>query len=457
MTKENQKNPILNPAAEGSNAVFSRKGKEVIKGNSSEQLLLMKNQLESYQINRKSHKEIESKIAKKIIKVGTQLNISFDCGIFGVFKGRSEAQRRFEILYTELTKAAEKTINVANSELFEEKNKLVNNLAKLSEQVNDRENGLLAEIDKLTLEIAKMENRLDQYKEAEKRLKERQEARIKKGQTLESKAIVDLKTAKERISELEAEITDLEEQLEEMTILRDGAEIRVNEWKGKTELKQTELDNAIKSLEILNQRVEEARAERDKAQTELNTLKNVKLKNKKDKISNLKDKVNKLEKELKKHEPSMLYQVADKLGIIQLKNSISNVLIIAGAVVVLYAISWMWKYLVKPTFRNFKGEDENEPQPRRKEKVRYTDYEEISETKEKPQSLPEKQPTIIINNRTPAEKEGKSPAVVSKEPVKPEEILTQISSEKETSSIAEKTESKKPRQRKKRSQSSKSK
>jgi hypothetical protein len=457
MTKENQKNPILNPAAEGSNAVFSRKGKEVIKGNSSEQLLLMKNQLESYQINRKSHKEIESKIAKKIIKVGTQLNISFDCGIFGVFKGRSEAQRRFEILYTELTKAAEKTINVANSELFEEKNKLVNNLAKLSEQVNDRENGLLAEIDKLTLEIAKMENRLDQYKEAEKRLKERQEARIKKGQTLESKAIVDLKTAKERISELEAEITDLEEQLEEMTILRDGAEIRVNEWKGKTELKQTELDNAIKSLEILNQRVEEARAERDKAQTELNTLKNVKLKNKKDKISNLKDKVNKLEKELKKHEPSMLYQVAEKLGIIQLKNSISNVLIIAGAVVVLYAISWMWKYLVKPTFRNFKGEDENEPQPRRKEKVRYTDYEEISETKEKPQSLPEKQPTIIINNRTPAEKEGKSPAVVSKEPVKPEEILTQISSEKETSSIAEKTESKKPRQRKKRSQSSKSK
>jgi chromosome segregation ATPase len=363
-----EKNPFINPQAEGSNAIFSRKGKEVIKGNSSEQLLLMKNQLESYQINRKSHKEIESKIAKKIIKVGTQLNISFDCGIFGVFKGRSEAQRRFEILYTELTKAAEKTINVANSELFEEKNKLVNNLAKLSEQVNDRENGLLAEIDKLTLEIAKMENRLDQYKEAEKRLKERQEARIKKGQTLESKAIVDLKTAKERISELEAEITDLEEQLEEMTILRDGAEIRVNEWKGKTELKQTELDNAIKSLEILNQRVEEARAERDKAQTELNTLKNVKLKNKKDKISNLKDKVNKLEKELKKHEPSMLYQVAEKLGIIQLKNSISNVLIIAGAVVVLYAISWMWKYLVKPTYRNFKGEDENELQPRRKEK-----------------------------------------------------------------------------------------
>jgi hypothetical protein len=209
MTKENQKNPILNPAAEGSNAVFSRKGKEVIKGNSSEQLLLMKNQLESYQINRKSHKEIESKIAKKIIKVGTQLNISFDCGIFGVFKGRSEAQRRFEILYTELTKAAEKTINVANSELFEEKNKLVNNLAKLSEQVNDRENGLLAEIDKLTLEIAKMDKQkqkleedVDNYKKIEQERRQKIAEALEKGYTIKSKEAVDLESLKSENKEL---------------------------------------------------------------------------------------------------------------------------------------------------------------------------------------------------------------------------------------------------------------
>ena len=132
----------------------------------------------------------------------------------------------------------------------------------------------------------------------------------------------------------------------------------------------------------------------------------------------------------------MLYQVADKLGIIQLKNSISNVLIIAGAVVVLYAISWMWKYLIKPTYRNFKSNDKEEPRSRKKEKVRYTDYEEISETKEKTQSLPEKQPTIIINSNP-------SP-VISKEPVKPEKILTQISSDKTAPSIAEKTEKEKP-------------
>src|SRR5207253_9308476 len=111
----------------------------------------------------------------------------------------------------------QKLVNVAISDLENQKTELIRELANLSEQVNDRENGLLAEIDRLEREKAKMENQLDQYKEAEKRLKERQEARIKKGQTLESKAVVNLREAKERISELEAETADLEEQLEEMT------------------------------------------------------------------------------------------------------------------------------------------------------------------------------------------------------------------------------------------------
>ena len=65
---------------------------------------------------------------------------------------------------------------------------------------------------------------------------------------------------------------------------------------------------------------------------------------------------------------------------------------------------------MKPNYRKFKGEDENEPKPRRKERVRYEDYEEITEPKEKAQSLPDKkaepQPTIIIQN---------SPPVISKE------------------------------------------
>jgi len=104
----------------------------------------------------------------------------------------------------------------------------------------------------------------------------------------------------------------------------------------------------------------------------------------------------------------------------------------------------MWRYLVKPTYRNFKSNDEEEAKLRKKEKVRYEDYEEISEVKEKPQSLPEKQPTIIINNSTPAEKEPNSPAALSKGAVKQEEILTQISSKKTDPIIEEKTEVEKP-------------
>jgi|SRR5207244_4531063 len=104
----------------------------------------------------------------------------------------------------------------------------------------------------------------------------------------------------------------------------------------------------------------------------------------------------------------------------------------------------MWRYLIKPTYRNFKSNDEEEARPRKKEKVRYEDYEEISEAKEKPQSLPEKQPTIIINNSTPAEKEPNQSAAISKEGKSNGEISPQIPSEKTDPNIAEKEEKEKP-------------
>jgi len=103
----------------------------------------------------------------------------------------------------------------------------------------------------------------------------------------------------------------------------------------------------------------------------------------------------------------------------------------------------MWRYLIKPTYRNFKSNDEEEPKSRKKEKVRYEDYKEIDEPKEKSQSLPEKQPTIIINNSTPAEKEPNQPPVISKEVENKPENLTEISSEKEITEN-EKTEVEKP-------------
>jgi hypothetical protein len=61
------------------------------------------------------------------------------------------------------------------------------------------------------------------------------------------------------------------------------------------------------------------------------------------------------------------------------------------------------KNVIKETWKNFKGEDE--PKSRKKEKVRYDDYEEIREPEEKSQPLlgKDKTPTIIINNRPTSE------------------------------------------------------
>src|SRR5437764_1055264 len=52
-------------------------------------------------------------------------------------------------------------------------------------------------------QLADLEQKLDNYKKIEREFKENAEKKIKEGLTLDSKAIVDLNQAKERISELE--------------------------------------------------------------------------------------------------------------------------------------------------------------------------------------------------------------------------------------------------------------
>jgi hypothetical protein len=52
----------------------------------------------------------------------------------------------------------------------------------------------------------------------------------------------------------------------------------------------------------------------------------------------------------------MLYRTLDKVGLVSLKNTLVNASAIVGAIVVVYAISWIWKHLIKPTYYNFKGE-----------------------------------------------------------------------------------------------------
>lgn len=117
--------------------------------------------------------------------------------------------------------------------------------------------------------------------------------------------------------------------------------------------------------------------------------------------------------------------IGEKTGFTAAKNAISNVLNIVIIVLLFYGFSLLWKNLLKPAFSNFKSKKEKEePKPRKKEPVRYDDYEEILESKKEPQAL--------------IEKEVRKPVVVINEPVNQREI----SSEKETPTIAEKTDPK---------------
>ena len=112
----------------------------------------------------------------------------------------------------------------------------VANLARgVIEKMEEREKNWEEEKAAYEKLIADLELKLDEWKEFERRAKEMAEEKVKKGATLESKAIVNLKQAKERINELEEEITELEQKKDAFQILYEvgGIEKRSNERKLK--------------------------------------------------------------------------------------------------------------------------------------------------------------------------------------------------------------------------------
>ena len=67
----------------------------------------------------------------------------------------------------------------------------------------------------------------------------------------------------------------------------------------------------------------------------------------------LKKEKGELEEKLKALEPSWIYKVCDKIGLVKVKNMAVNALVIVGFIGVIYVISLILRYLVKPTFGNF--------------------------------------------------------------------------------------------------------
>ena len=262
-----------------------------------------------------------------------------------------------------------------------------------------------------------------------------------------------------RINEIRAEHSrEINEQAERYNKLLDENTKEINRLIDK-EANLTKLkilfESEQKKLENAEARLNRADTEIIKRGKEITTWKNkaeineANLRDAKTTTEQLRNQLREAEKE---KEPTW-YQIAgnwigEKTGFTAAKNAISNILNIVIIVAFFYGFSLLWKHLIKPTLANFKSDKKEKIQPEKKRPVKYDDYEEIIEAKEKDKTLTEK-PTIIINSNP-------SP-VISKEPVTNGEISTQISSEKTDPNIAEKEEKEKPAQNSKKNGSEKKK
>ena len=162
-------------------------------------------------------------------------------------KLRNEANEIILIESKELQEQLTSTGEIAPLQLI--KSNLVNyqqEVAKLAqiaiEKVEEREKNwekekaaYEKELDKKEGEIKDFKQELDEYKELEQRAKERTQEKIKKGMSLESQAIVNLKQAKERIEELECEIIELEQNRDDFYDLYEASQIQIRSWERKWE------------------------------------------------------------------------------------------------------------------------------------------------------------------------------------------------------------------------------
>jgi hypothetical protein len=139
---------------------------------------------------------------------------------------------------------------------------------------------------------------------------------------------------------------------------------------------QQKLNGEIREWKAKYNKAKSEKDEIDEEQDEL-IAKNKQLKqdneNYRAEVAEWKKKYEELETKLEATKPSMLYQTLDKMGLVSIKNTLVNTSAIVGVVVVIYAISWMWKHLIKPTYYNFKGEPKppsHSPQIIKEEPVR---------------------------------------------------------------------------------------
>ena len=152
----------------------------------------------------------------------------------------------------------------------------------------------------------------------------------------------------------------------------------------------------------------------------------------------------------------MLYRTLDKMGLVSLKKTLVNTSAIVGVVVVIYAISWMWKHLIKPTYYNFKSEPKPKPETpetkiieivREKEPIQIIEPAKIN--KAQPQPTIESKPAVEVVKAEP--KTDKVETTIEPTGQEAEVEPKQKTDEtKNTENLDQPTKTKKPKKTKKR-------
>lgn len=341
------------------------------------------------------HERIGGEAAINLLVDYNRLNGFFDSKVEAQKKRKAKAEKVAEAVGKTVMRAVSDTI----TDLEAQKNKISKKVGKLIEarnqeviearevirgletlhnealaknkdlkQKSDREiSNLQAAIKKLNNELKEFQNKGEQYKKFTQknieRIIERPNLTKEKMTNEEEKLKAENKELKENLTtalnasefyrlaeeQKTLELKNLQDTLErEKNRLNADLETKENELERERKIfldRQKELSEQIKQLknkkQELERKIDEKDEELEQQQPTINRLRTEKetLQAELAKTQNEKqDLETKYEALTKK---SLFYQACDKLGIVSFKNSISNASMIAGAVVILYAISWM--------------------------------------------------------------------------------------------------------------------
>lgn len=154
---------------------------------------------------------------------------------------------------TERSFSVDEVKEIINELGITSKNNDAATLKKIKRMITDREQGFLDQ-------ITDLQQKLNDYEAAKKEAQRRAVEKVKKGRTVDSKAITELRQAQTRIDELENEILELEQNRDDFSDLLKAEGIEHASTKRK-------LQNAINAAETLDTRLETAETEANNHKT----------------------------------------------------------------------------------------------------------------------------------------------------------------------------------------------